>query len=60
VLGRLIAGDRSAYTYLPDSVRAFPGAEAIAQTMGEAGLADVRWRYLGLGTVTLHLGKRAR
>lgn len=56
LLGGVIAGDRAAYTYLPASVRAFPGPEALAEVMRRAGLTDLRWRHLGLGTVTLHVG----
>jgi demethylmenaquinone methyltransferase/2-methoxy-6-polyprenyl-1,4-benzoquinol methylase len=56
LVGGLLAGDRAAYTYLPDSVLAFPTADALAGLMREAGLADVRYRLLALGTVALHLG----
>jgi demethylmenaquinone methyltransferase/2-methoxy-6-polyprenyl-1,4-benzoquinol methylase len=56
LVGGLLAGDRAAYTYLPDSVLAFPTAEALADLMREAGLVDVRYRLLALGTVALHLG----
>lgn len=59
LLGRLVAGDQGAYTYLPESVRGFPSPEAVAQVMRDAGLFNVEWRLLGLGTVTLHMGKRA-
>lgn len=57
-LGRLVAGDATAYTYLPASVAAFPPPEAVARAMAAAGLADVRWRPLGLGTVALYVGTR--
>lgn len=60
-IGQLVAGDRAAYSYLPESVRAFPSPTALAEIMAETGLRDVRWRYLGFGTVTLHWGsKQAR
>jgi ubiquinone/menaquinone biosynthesis C-methylase UbiE len=39
-------------------VREFPPPEALAATMRQAGLAAVRWRRLGLGAVTLHVGRR--
>ena len=41
-LGRL-AGDSAAYSYLPSSVRRFPGPEQLAERMAAAGLVDVRW-----------------
>jgi putative ABC transport system ATP-binding protein len=54
--GRLVAGDAAAYSYLPESVAAFLRPEAVAAEMARAGLTEVRWRRLGLGTVTLHVG----
>ena len=54
-IGALVAGDRQAYTYLPRSVDRFPGPAALADLMRAAGLRDVQWRTLGLGTVALHV-----
>jgi demethylmenaquinone methyltransferase/2-methoxy-6-polyprenyl-1,4-benzoquinol methylase len=56
-VGRVIdrKGD-SAYTYLPASVRRFPGPTPLAHLMYEAGLRDVRFRTLGGGIVALHVG----
>jgi demethylmenaquinone methyltransferase/2-methoxy-6-polyprenyl-1,4-benzoquinol methylase len=56
LVGRLVAGDSAAYTYLPESVTGFLRPEAVAAEMSRAGLRDVRWRRLGFGTVTLHVG----
>jgi demethylmenaquinone methyltransferase/2-methoxy-6-polyprenyl-1,4-benzoquinol methylase len=56
LVGGLVAGDRAAYTYLPDSVRAFPTADELADLMRQAGLVEVRYRLLALGAVALHLG----
>jgi demethylmenaquinone methyltransferase/2-methoxy-6-polyprenyl-1,4-benzoquinol methylase len=55
-LGALLAGDRPAYTYLPQSVERFVRPPELARLMGAAGLEDVRWRTLGLGTVVLIQG----
>jgi demethylmenaquinone methyltransferase / 2-methoxy-6-polyprenyl-1,4-benzoquinol methylase len=57
LLGGLIAGDAAAYTYLPESVDRFPAPRALADAMREAGLRDVRYALLGLGTVSLHVGR---
>ena len=57
VIGALVAGDRQAYTYLPQSVDRFPRPAALADLMLAAGLRDVRWRTLGLGTVALHVAR---
>jgi demethylmenaquinone methyltransferase/2-methoxy-6-polyprenyl-1,4-benzoquinol methylase len=56
LVGGLVTGDRAAYTYLPDSVVAFPTADALADLMRNAGLAEVRYRLLALGAVALHVG----
>jgi demethylmenaquinone methyltransferase/2-methoxy-6-polyprenyl-1,4-benzoquinol methylase len=55
-LGRLVAGDGSAYTYLPASVRSFPAPDELAAIMRCAGLRDVRYQRFGLGIVALHVG----
>lgn len=55
-LGRLISGDRDAYTYLPRSVEDFLPPEGLAALMREVGLREVGVRRLGLGTVTIHVG----
>ncbi len=56
-LGRLVAGDDSAYSYLPASVQDFPDAERLAALMAQAGLARVRYRRFGFGAVALHVGE---
>jgi demethylmenaquinone methyltransferase/2-methoxy-6-polyprenyl-1,4-benzoquinol methylase len=59
-LGQVLAGDREAYTYLPESVQQFPDAEGLATVMREAGLVRVQYRVLGFGMVALHLGWKPR
>jgi demethylmenaquinone methyltransferase/2-methoxy-6-polyprenyl-1,4-benzoquinol methylase len=56
-LGRL-AGDPDAYTYLPSSVRRFPGPEELAGRMAAAGLVDVRWILTAGGIIAIHAGSR--
>jgi demethylmenaquinone methyltransferase / 2-methoxy-6-polyprenyl-1,4-benzoquinol methylase len=56
VLGRVIARDAEAYSYLPASVHRFPPAPQLAEIMREAGLVDVGYRRLMLGVVALHVG----
>jgi demethylmenaquinone methyltransferase/2-methoxy-6-polyprenyl-1,4-benzoquinol methylase len=55
LLGKLLPGG-SAYTYLPASVRRFPGPEALAGLMRSDGFEDVRYRLLAGGIVALHTG----
>ncbi len=56
LLGQLIAQNRAAYTYLPQSVRQFPAPAATAQVMEAAGLRDVSWELKMLGTVAIFVG----
>lgn len=58
LIGRLVAGNAEAYTYLPGSVKAFPRAEELAAIMRSTGLRDVRYRLLGLGTVAIHMATK--
>jgi demethylmenaquinone methyltransferase/2-methoxy-6-polyprenyl-1,4-benzoquinol methylase len=51
--GRVLPGG-SAYTYLPASVRRFPGPEDLAAAMDRAGFGAIRWKLLGGGIVALH------
>lgn len=53
-VGALVAGDRAAYTYLPDSVRRFLSPRELAAAMAGAGLRDVGYRRLALGTIAIH------
>lgn len=56
-VGALVARDRGAYTYLPQSVDRFVPPRELAGLMERAGLRDVRVVRLGLGTVTIHAGR---
>jgi demethylmenaquinone methyltransferase/2-methoxy-6-polyprenyl-1,4-benzoquinol methylase len=53
-LAGAVAGDFAAYRYLPESVKRLPDAAALAVLLRDAGLAEVRVRRLGGGTVALH------
>jgi demethylmenaquinone methyltransferase/2-methoxy-6-polyprenyl-1,4-benzoquinol methylase len=55
VLGRL-SGEDQAYTYLPSSVKRFPGPRALGGLMAAAGLEDVRWILTAGGIIALHSG----
>ena len=53
-LTALLGADRTAYSYLPQSARAFPEPPALARIMQDAGWREVRYRLLGMGAVALH------
>ena len=55
--GRVLPGGK-AYTYLPASVRRFPGPDDLSTLLERAGFEGVRYRLLGGGSVALHVGTR--
>jgi demethylmenaquinone methyltransferase / 2-methoxy-6-polyprenyl-1,4-benzoquinol methylase len=57
-VGGVVSGSREAYTYLPESIRKFPGAEDLAARMRGAGFARVEFERMTAGVVALHLGTK--
>ncbi len=57
-VGALLAGNREAYTYLPESVQVFHNAAGLAALMEQAGLVNVAYRKLALGAVAIHVGEK--
>jgi demethylmenaquinone methyltransferase / 2-methoxy-6-polyprenyl-1,4-benzoquinol methylase len=53
-LGRIV--DSEAYSYLPSSVKRFPGPEQLAARMWEAGLREIRYVLTAGGIIALHIG----
>ncbi len=57
LLGRVLPGG-AAYTYLPASVRRFPGPADLAAALDRAGFEAITWRLLAGGIVAIHTGTR--
>ncbi|MGZ4320341.1 MAG: class I SAM-dependent methyltransferase [Gaiellaceae bacterium] len=55
LLGKVLPGG-AAYTYLPASVRRFPGPDDLAALLARTGFADVEYRTFAGGIVALHTG----
>ena len=55
LLGRVLPGG-AAYSYLPASVRRFPGPEDLERLLSQAGFASVRFRLFAGGIVAMHVG----
>ena len=53
-LGAVLARNREAYTYLPESVQGFLTVDELAALMEDAGLVNIEVRKLALGTVAIH------
>jgi demethylmenaquinone methyltransferase / 2-methoxy-6-polyprenyl-1,4-benzoquinol methylase len=57
-VGRLISGDRSAYTYLPESVAKFPDGEKFITFMRNSGFVQIREFRRTFGIATIYIGKK--
>jgi demethylmenaquinone methyltransferase/2-methoxy-6-polyprenyl-1,4-benzoquinol methylase len=58
LLGRIVAGSGTDYTYLPESTEGFKTPDELAAIMREAGLRDVCYRRFMFGTMAVHVGVR--
>jgi demethylmenaquinone methyltransferase/2-methoxy-6-polyprenyl-1,4-benzoquinol methylase len=56
LLGKVLPGG-DAYTYLPASVRRFPGPGELAELLGSCGFQAVDFRLFAGGIVALHVGE---
>ena len=53
-IGKLVSKDTRAYTYLPDSVNAFPFGEKLKQILLDVGFKAVEYKKLSLGIATIY------
>ena len=58
LLGKCISKDNSAYTYLPESIRAFPQGEVMQEVIRKAGFGEVSFKRLTFGICTLYIAKK--
>lgn len=58
-MGRLVSRDKAAYTYLADTITAFPRADVLMEEMRQAGFVNTSYERLTGGIVCLHLGEKA-
>lgn len=57
-VGKWVSKDPAAYTYLPESVQAFPEGEAFLDEMSKAGYVDVKAKSLTGGIATIYTGRK--
>ena len=58
LLGKCISKDNSAYTYLPESIRAFPQGEVMQEVIRKAGFSEVHFKRLTFGICTLYTARK--
>lgn len=57
-LGRMIASDEAAYSYLTGSTMDFHKAEELAELFAEAGFIEVDYKKFMMGTIGVHWGRK--
>lgn len=57
-IGKIISSDRSAYTYLPESVKTFPYGFALTSLLENIGFLEVTYKPLTFGICCLYTGKK--
>ena len=53
-LGKLLSKDNSAYSYLPQTIKAFPQGEVMKNVISQVGFSQVQFRRLTFGICTLY------
>lgn len=56
LVGLLFGGSRQAYTYLPESIRLFPGPDELSRILEDIGFRQVTYRPLTNGIAVVHWG----
>jgi demethylmenaquinone methyltransferase/2-methoxy-6-polyprenyl-1,4-benzoquinol methylase len=58
-VGGLLSGSREAYSYLPESIRRFPGARELRAMFEASGFAQADFQLLTGGIAALHTGRKS-
>jgi demethylmenaquinone methyltransferase/2-methoxy-6-polyprenyl-1,4-benzoquinol methylase len=56
--GEIVAGNRQAYTHLPETIRLFPLPEELADILKKIGFSHVTFRRLTNGIAAVHLAQK--
>ena len=59
LIGKIISQDQSAYTYLPESVQAFPDGNAFLEAMEEVGYNQTQCKTLTFGISSIYVGQKS-
>lgn len=57
-VGGIVSGSKSAYTYLPESVFAFPEKEKFLEIMTNAGFKNCNYTRLTFGVASIYMGRK--
>lgn len=56
IVGRIVSGHPWAYTYLPESVKEFPGPKELSALFDRVGFTETGWRLVSGGIAAIHWG----
>ena len=57
-IGRIVSSDKAAYTYLPESVEAFPDGEDFIHILHHVGFKNTQCRSLTFGISSIYIGTK--
>jgi demethylmenaquinone methyltransferase/2-methoxy-6-polyprenyl-1,4-benzoquinol methylase len=57
-IGKMVSGNKQAYTYLPESVAAFPSGKAFTDILEKVGMKNVSKRSLTFGVAAIYAGEK--
>ena len=57
-VGFVLHGDPDTYRYIPESIKRYPGADALVSILRRAGFADARWHRVLGGLMAIHVARR--
>jgi demethylmenaquinone methyltransferase/2-methoxy-6-polyprenyl-1,4-benzoquinol methylase len=57
-LGRMFSKDTRAYTYLPESIKAFPDNERFTAILEKVGYKKASFRSVGLGLAAIYMAEK--
>ena len=57
-VGGIVSGSKSAYTYLPESVFAFPEKEKFVEIMANAGFKNCSYKRFTYGVASIYVGSK--
>lgn len=58
LVGKIVSKDNAAYSYLPESVNAFPYGDEFLKILNNAGFKSTKWQKLTFGISSLYIGRK--
>jgi demethylmenaquinone methyltransferase / 2-methoxy-6-polyprenyl-1,4-benzoquinol methylase len=58
VMGRVISGNSKAYTYLPESVAAFPSGKTFLDILAKIGMKNTEQKQLSMGIASIYVAEK--